>query len=292
MKRVCIIILAAASCAFAQDSVKPDVIYQTAGPVGPGVPGVMTWASNKAPGAVVLGAPFSATITNESVQTLADGNRIAQTNTGTTARDSQGRTRQDAPLPLPPVIGDLLAANAPHLVFLVDPVAQASYILDVTGKTAQKMPFLPGPPPGFPATPGPNVTIRVNGGGPIPPGPLPLPAISMATAIGIADQGPARTENLGSQTMEGVFVTGVRTTRTLPAGQIGNDKPIDIVTEVWTSPDLKTVVYSRRNDPRIGEQTFRLTNIVIGDPDPSLFTIPAGFKITDGPQPIVFGPNQ
>src|SRR6202043_1737649 len=71
----------------------------------------------------VQGAPYSATITNESVQTLADGNRIVQTSTGTTARDSQGRTRQDTVLP---AIGNLSAANAPHLIFIHDPVAQTS----------------------------------------------------------------------------------------------------------------------------------------------------------------------
>ena len=78
--------------------------------------------------------------------------------------------------------------------------------------------------------------------------------------------------------MEGVLVNGVRTTRTIPAGQIGNDKPISIVTEVWTSPDLKTIVYSKRSDPRMGEQTFQLTNIVRAEPDASLFTVPAGFQ--------------
>jgi hypothetical protein len=87
-------------------------------------------------------------------------------------------------------------------------------------------------------------------------------------------------------------VNGVRTTRTIPTGQIGNDRPISIVTEVWTSPDLKTVVYSKRSDPRMGEQTFRLTNIVHAEPDPSLFTAPADFKIVDGPQPIIYRPNQ
>ena len=295
MKLTCIIILAATSCAFAQDGLNTDVIYQSTGPA------VMAWASNKGPGAPVLGAPFSASITNESVQILADGNRIAQTNTGTTARDSQGRTRQDAPLP---VIGNLSAANAPHLVFILDPVAQASYTLNLTDKTAQKMPFFSGALPGLAGAGAPNVVFSVRRGSAVPPplpppppppfipGPLPLPAIAAAKVIGIGDQAPARTEDLGSQTMEGVFVTGVRTTRTIPAGQIGNDKPIDIVTEVWTSPDLKTVVSSRRSDPRIGQQTFRLTNIAIGEPDPSSFTIPAGFKIMDGPQPIIFGPNQ
>ena len=107
-----------------------------------------------------------------------------------------------------------------------------------------------------------------------------------------ADQGQATTEDLGSQTMEGVFVTGVRTTRTIPAGQIGNDKPISIVTEVWTSPDLKTIVYSKRSDPRMGEQTFQLTNISRTEPDPSLFTVPADFKLVEGPKPIIYRSNQ
>ena len=70
-------------------------------------------------------------------------------------------------------------------------------------------------------------------------------------------QGQATTEDLGTQTMEGVIVSGVRTTRTIPAGQMGNEKPIVIVTEVWTSPDLKTIVSSKRSDPRMGEQSFR-----------------------------------
>jgi hypothetical protein len=100
------------------------------------------------------------------------------------------------------------------------------------------------------------------------------------------------TEDLGSQTMEGVAVTGKRTTRTIPAGEIGNEKPLIIVTEVWTSPDLQTVVYSKRSDPRVGEQTFQLTNIVRGEPDPSLFVVPSDFKIIDSPKAIFYSPKQ
>ena len=77
-------------------------------------------------------------------------------------------------------------------------------------------------------------------------------------------------------------MTGVRTTHTIPTGKIGNDRPIAIVTEVWTSPELKTTVLSKRSDPRMGEQTFKLTNIQRVEPDPSLFTVPSDFKITDG----------
>jgi hypothetical protein len=99
------------------------------------------------------------------------------------------------------------------------------------------------------------------------------------------DQGEAKMEDLGSQTMEGVMAQGTRTTRTIPAGEIGNDKPIEMVTEVWTSPDLKTIVYSKRSDPRMGDQTFRLTNIVRAEPDASLFAIPPDFKLVDGNEP-------
>jgi hypothetical protein len=240
----------------------------------------------------VQGAPYSATITNESVQTLVDGNRIVQTSTGTTARDSQGRTRQDTVLP---AIGNLSAANAPHLVFIHDPVAQVSYVLNLTEKTAQKLPM---PPPaaaaGENAAAGPVTAnaffIQAGGVARIADGPMPPPMTIQRTVIG-SDQDQGALEDLGSQTMEGVVVNGKRTTRTIPAGQIGNDKPITTVNEVWTSADLKTIVLSKRSDPRMGEQTFQLTNIVRAEPDPSLFTIPSDFRITEGPQKIVYRSN-
>ena len=115
-----------------------------------------------------------------------------------------------------------------------------------------------------------------------PPLPAPNGTIMMQKAIMIDDSAQVSTEDLGSQTMEGVTVTGTRTTRVIPAGQIGNDAPISIMTEVWTSPELKTVVYSKRSDPRMGVQTFRLTNIVRAEPDATLFTVPADFKVVGG----------
>src|SRR5882762_2488713 len=144
MKRALFVVLATACCAFAQE--KGNVIYQTTGPVG----GVAVGGFDKASG-LVLGAPYSATITNESVQTLGDGNRLVQKSTGTTARDSQGRTRHDTVLP---PIGNLSAANAPHLIFIHDPVTQTSFTLNLTEKTAQKMPALPSFAGAFGGAPG------------------------------------------------------------------------------------------------------------------------------------------
>ena len=297
IKRALILTLAASPCAFAQEA--GNVIYQTAqsgGQValqaGP-VTSVAWGAVEKAPSSPVQGAPYSATVKNESIQTLADGNRIVQTSTGTMARDSQGRTRHDAPLP---AIGNLSAADAPHIVFIQDPVAKTSYTLNLTEKIAQKMPALSpmvaGASPMAGAVGG--ATVRVENGVSISTsGPLPEPPMVMQRSfVGTEDESQVSTEDLGSQTMEGVLVTGVRTTRTIPAGQIGNERPISIVTEVWTSPDLKAVVYSKRSDPRMGEQTFQLTNLVRAEPNPSLFTVPADFKIVDGPQPVIYRPKQ
>jgi hypothetical protein len=105
-----------------------------------------------------------------------------------------------------------------------------------------------------------------------------------------AEQDQGNTEDLGSQTMEGVLVNGVRTTHTIPAGQIGNERAITIVTEVWTSPDLKTVVYSKRSDPRMGSNVSP-HKIVRAEPSPSLFK-PADFKIVDGSQTIFYRAKQ
>jgi hypothetical protein len=285
MKRalILVMILTSSSCVFAQEG-GGAIFYQSAGPittVGVGVLG-------KPPGAPVQGAPYSAMSTNENIQTLSDGTRIVQTSTGNIARDSQGRTRQDTSLP---AIGNLSAADAPHLVFIQDPVSQTAYTLNLTDKTAQKMPALPmnistsGPVSG-----GTKFNIQV--GSPASGGGTPPPGIMMQRTFITNDQGQVNMEDLGSQTMEGIQVTGVRTTHTIPAGEIGNDKPINIVTEVWTSPDLKTIVYSKRSDPRMGEQTFQLTNIVRTEPDASQFTVPPDFKIVDGPQNVIYRSNQ
>ncbi len=292
-KRVCIFILAASSCVvngFAQGGQAGQTIAIGQNP-GPGPVTINVGGFGAGFGATVQGAPYSATVTNESVQTLADGNRIVQSSTGTIARDSQGRTRQDTMLP---PIGNLSAANAPHLIFIHDPVAQTSYTLNLTDKTAQKMPvppLPPMPPPGAPG-PGPDAFYVQTADVAVASGQLPPPPMIAQKVFLTTDQGQGTTEDLGSQTMEGVFVTGVRTTRTIPAGQIGNDKPISIVTEVWTSPDLKTIVYSKRSDPRMGEQTFQLTDITRADPDGSFFTVPADFKLVEGPKPILYRMNQ
>jgi hypothetical protein len=92
-----------------------------------------------------------------------------------------------------------------------------------------------------------------------------------------------RTEELGVQNIEGVDAEGSRTITTIPAGAIGNERPIEIIYEKWYSKELQLVVMSKHSDPRFGEQTYLLKNIIRSEPDPSLFSLPTGYKLITEP---------
>ena len=97
----------------------------------------------------------------------------------------------------------------------------------------------------------------------------------------LAAPNPMRTENLGEQSILGFRVRGTRVLTTLAAGQIGNDRPIDIVSEQWFSPELEVVMRSMHRDPWAGEFTTTVTRVNRGDQPASLFEIPAAYKVID-----------
>ena len=76
---------------------------------------------------------------------------------------------------------------------------------------------------------------------------------------------------------------GQRTTVTIPAGTMGNDRPLVTVSERWFSPELGVVVMSRHSDPRFGTSTYRLTGIDRREPPAAQFEIPADYKMQEGP---------
>ena len=231
----------------------------------------------------VTGAPYSATAITETTQVLADGNRIVNKMESQVARDSQGRTRRQETMSN---IGPL-ATNAPKMAFINDPVDKVNYILDLNNKTAEVV-KLPSPGPGnggMAMVVGSGGAKSAAGAGPEPVTVQKRVLIAGAGSPGVEQRvwvnndnaAEVKTESLGTQTIEGVSATGTRTVRTIPAGEIGNERPLEITSEVWTSPDLQTVVLSKRNDPRIGETVYKLTNIQRAEPDPSLFQVPSGF---------------
>ena len=85
----------------------------------------------------------------------------------------------------------------------------------------------------------------------------------------------------GSLQLEGVKARGSRTTSTIEAGKIGNDRPLNTVNERWYSDELQTEIMTRRSDPRSGEQTFRLVNINRAEPASYLFQVPSSYTVTE-----------
>ena len=141
------------------------------------------------------------------------------------------------------------------------------------------VPFeLPLPPPG------PGVATRgaVAGGGPQTAvvtrafGPVAMGAFGFPGA-------QTTSEDLGEQVLEGVLTHGTRETQTIPAGAIGNERAIDIVAEQWYSNEIEAVVLRRNVDPRFGETTYRLANLVRSEPAPDLFTVPQGYELQSEP---------
>ncbi|HWO02023.1 MAG TPA: hypothetical protein VNS63_22435 [Blastocatellia bacterium] len=238
---------------------------------------------------MVKGAPYSAQVVTEHTQTLQDGNRIVHKSTASVFRDSEGRTRREQTIN---AVGAYTASGTPkQTLFINDPVANVNYILDSDSKTARKIDLSRLPRSGFSTGVGGERRIEIvtgdkaSGGG---PGNVTIThsgATAGAKMKVEADAKNVKSESLGKQTIEGVVADGTRRTRTISAGEIGNEQPIYIVSESWYSADLQTVVMSKHSDPRFGESSYRLTNINRSEPAASLFQVPSDYTVKEAMPP-------
>ncbi len=192
----------------------------------------------------VTGAPYSATQVTETQQALGDGNQIARQVQTKVYRDGQGRVRTEHAV-----------RGAEAVVAIFDPVAGFSHVLHPSTMTAVKTPV--------------QMHSELQNGGATHPKRTPTSDL--------------QTEDLGTQMVNGLAATGTRTTRTIPAGAIGNQQAIQIVREAWVSVDLKVPVLIKSSDPRFGSTVMQLTNIVRAEPDAALFQVPANYDVTAGP---------
>jgi hypothetical protein len=94
-----------------------------------------------------------------------------------------------------------------------------------------------------------------------------------------------KNESLGKRTIDGVIAEGTRTTNVIPAGEIGNERAIEIVSERWYSPELQLLISSTHKDPLMGETTYKLTNLNRSEPLKSLFEVPVDYVIKDAGEP-------
>ena len=228
-------------------------------------------------GKVVKGAPYTGNAVTETTQTLGDGNRIVNKSTALLARDSEGRTRREESFTK---VGSL-QANVSKVVMINDPVAHLQYMYQPGSSASGDVTVMStaeakGDKLYRVKIDGPEMKDKV---GP-PPGKVffhkTLGSGEMPEDSGVSTN--VKHESLGTQVMEGLTVEGTRDTKTIPAGTIGNEKPIIITSETWTSPDLQTVVLSKRNDPRFGETVYQLTEVNRSEPDAALFQAPGNIK--------------
>lgn len=233
-------------------------------------------------GKVIKNAPYSAEAVTESTQTLANGTKLSQKTFARVYRDGEGRTRREQSAA--PVGPFATSGEAQRVVFISDPVAGVAYTLYPETRTAVRTALPPAeiinaadekaapPPPGQAAEhkpPPPENTGRK-------PSP---PESAERRPPRVDDRG--QTVSLGKRVIEGLNSDGERTTVVIPVNSIGNNQPIEIVEERWKSPDLRTTLWSQTSDPRWGETTYRLTNIVRGEPDRSLFAVPNDYSIKE-----------
>jgi hypothetical protein len=302
---------------------------------------------------VVKGAPYCADAQRETVQTLADGNRIVRSSSTRLCRDGEGRTRQE------------VERGGKKLIWLRDPVAKQTWLLDPERKTARRqlggqllsqwhdgqagqawredfsqrmkefaermrewsrgvgreagqtapsspvlpaLPVLPVPPvPPVPSA-APNAPVVIHehhvrdaqgrdtvrtqlqvlrleadaAGLPKLPwlNAMPMPPAVSWRAQTFAPRGPGVISALGSKDIEGVRANGERTTWTIEAGKVGNEKPIVITRDVWTSPELMVTLLTTDNDPRSGQTIYRLAKLQRGEPDAALMRVPEDYSST------------
>ena len=260
---------------------------------------------------VTRGAPYSADAVTESVQQLADGNRIVTRTTTRIYRDGEGRVRREQ-------LGS--GGTDPVAINITDSVAGTTFTLDPASHTAfRNVMFFAGgpidaagPPPAGVATatilarrtPDGAVTTVVSGdpkataeaeaglktmdetkmrvaiAGAGAGEPAHVVQDMMFTRVG-PSEGKTTKEDLGEQTIEGIRAVGTRMTTEIAAGAIGNEQPITIVSEQWFSPDLQVLVMTRHTDPRAGETTYRLANVVRAEPPHNLFEMPSDYALRE-----------
>lgn len=264
-------------------------------------------------GKPITGSPYSAEAVTETTQILSDGNRIVNRSTASLYRDSEGRTRREQTLK---AIGGVAAGAQPlQTIMISDPVAGVAYSLDPANRIARKSPigsftfqrdvaapagagaastnFVYNSTSSESTSPRASTITSMGGGSSVVLPSTNAPSISWSaqTTGGGGYQVTTRDgrsenvnkEDLGTQAIEGVAATGTRVTFTIPAGQIGNERPIEIVDERWFSKDLQVFVMTRHTDPRSGETVYRLTDINRTEPDHSLFLVPADYEMKESP---------
>jgi hypothetical protein len=202
-------------------------------------------------------APFTATLDTEWVRYTADGATISLFNERRIARDAKGRIYEER-WALAPKQADGTVRSKLAWIQIADPKQRTLYNCSMQKQICDLLPYDPADDLSAASRPKP-----VN------------------AANGTLTRGPVTWEDLGTRNIVGIDTAGVRETRVIAAGVMGNDLPLTGMSEYWHSDQLGINLLSIRTGPTFGKQTFTVTELTSAEPDPQLFERPAGFKVND-----------
>lgn len=219
--------------------------------------------------------PFSATLI---IEQFPEGTSDTHSTTSLIYRDNEGRTRRDQ------MQANGNVTQAPETTTINDPVDGFTYLIQHRDNTARRTKLNSHAEESSRdsiAVMQNSVSDRQRAGSYQI---LPAPVTGgrekgLNRHAAAAARSETRNESLGEREIEGVATEGTRITMTIPDGGLGNERVVQIVTERWYSPKLKTVVLIERFDPRFGRSVYRLSEIKSIDPAATLFTVPPNYKI-------------
>lgn len=214
----------------------------------------------------IAGQPYSAVSETQSTTVFADGNRIVRTNTAHYFRDTQGRTRVERSIAEVDGAGPLSLASTT----IYDPAKSERYMLNPRFKTAVVLKVPEGGAGGTASKVAEMTPLEVTA-------PFALLGLRMGVGATARTESASETTALGQKVVNGVLANGTRLVRTIPAGVLGNEKPIISTLERWVSPELQVPVQITETSSIGGTVVYNLEQISRGDPDPALFAVPADY---------------
>jgi hypothetical protein len=297
-----------------QDGQQPRIVtHQRVELRGPdGMPGLHVGPRMGMMGKAVKNAPYSAEVVSERQHNLADGNQIVNKTSSLSYRDSAGRTRQEVRDDKGEVHAVTIHDPVESVTYILSPRTKTATKIALNreiGKAAaeaarakveqlRKEGKLPagerreiiirrftGPAgeTGAQAADGAGVRIESHQLGALPNGrdlavrlgPLTGALADMKWAKG------ATTKDLGTREIEGVKAEGKLRSYEIPAGEVGNRNPIVVSDESWYSPELQVTLLTKHSDPRVGENTYRVTALKREEPAAALFAVPSDYTVKD-----------
>ncbi len=199
-------------------------------------------------------APFFATLATESVKYAADGGTMTFVNQRHIARSAEGRIYEERWYLVPK--GGKVKSEM-NWIQLADPKQHTLYNCSPQRHICDLLVYDPQPD-------------------------LAAASLRKGTTHTLEDgDGREIWEDLGTQNLLGIETEGVRQTTVTNVGVLGNDQPLNSMSEYWHSQKLGINLLSIRSSPYFGKQTFTITEISTGDPDAQLFNLPAGYTVND-----------